>query len=95
MPAPGATPSACGSAASQARQYDVGLRDRRLASVVRRCQDLPGQRLFRYEDAESGAWLAVMSDDVNDYIQAAIGDDYSAKDFRTWNGTLAAFTALA
>ena len=77
------------------RQYDVGLRDRRLASVVRRCQDLPGQRLFRYEDAASGEWQAVLSDDVNDYIQAAIGDEYSAKDFRTWNGTLAAFTALA
>ncbi len=77
------------------RQHDVGLRDRRLAAVVRRCQDLPGQRLFQYEDAETGAWRAVMSDDVNAYIQAAIGDEFSAKDFRTWQGTLAAFEALA
>ena len=77
------------------RQYDVGLKDRRLASVVRRCQDLPGQRLFQFEDAATGTWQAVMSDDVNAYIHAAIGDEYSAKDFRTWHGTLAAFEALA
>ena len=77
------------------RLVDVGLRDRRLASVVRRCQDLPGQRLFQYEDAETGAWQAVMSDDVNDYLQAVIGDAFTAKDFRTWHGTLAAFEALA
>ena len=77
------------------RQVDVGLQDRRLASVVSRCQDLPGQRLFQYEDPETGDWQPVMSDDVNDYIQAAIGDEFSAKDFRTWHGTLAAFEALA
>lgn len=77
------------------RQHDVGLEDRRLAAVVRRCQDLPGQRLFRYEDADTGTWQAVMSDDVNDYIHATIGDEFSAKDFRTWQGTLAAFEALA
>ena len=77
------------------RQVDVDLRDRRLASVVRRCQDLPGQRLFQYEDRETGAWEAVMSDDVNAYIQGVIGDEFTAKDFRTWHGTLAAFEALA
>ena len=77
------------------RQVDVGLQDRRLASVVSRCQDLPGQRLFQYEDPETGDWEPVMSDDVNDYIHAAIGDEFSAKDFRTWHGTLAAFEALA
>ena len=77
------------------RQVDVGLQDRRLASVVRRCQDLPGQRLFQYEDPETGDWQPVLSEDVNDYIQAAIGDEFSAKDFRTWHGTLAAFEALA
>ncbi len=77
------------------RQVDVGLQDRRLASVVRRCQDLPGQRLFQYEDPESGEWQPVLSEDVNDYIHAAIGDEFSAKDFRTWHGTLAAFEALA
>ena len=77
------------------RQHDVGLRDRRLASVVRRCQDLPGQRLFQYEDAATGTWQPVMSDDVNAYIRAAIGDEFSAKDFRTWRGTLAAFETLS
>ena len=77
------------------RLVDVGLQDRRLASVVSRCQELPGQRLFQYEDPETGDWQPVMSDDVNDYIQAAIGDEFSAKDFRTWHGTLAAFEALA
>ena len=77
------------------RQVDVDLQDRRLASVVRRCQDLPGQRLFQYEDPETGDWQPVLSDDVNDYIHAAIGDEFSAKDFRTWHGTLAAFEALS
>ncbi len=77
------------------RQVDVGLHDRRLASVVRRCQDLPGQRLFQYEDPETGAWQPVLSEDVNAYIQEVVGDEFSAKDFRTWQGTLAAFEALA
>lgn len=76
------------------RQHDVRLRDRRLARVVRQCQELPGQRLFQYED-EAGAWQAILSDDVNAYIRAAIGDRFSAKDFRTWHGTLAAYLALA
>jgi DNA topoisomerase I len=76
------------------RLHDVGLRDRRLASVIRRCQELPGQRLFQYE-AEDGTWQAVLSEDVNDYLQEVMGDGFSAKDFRTWQGTLAAFEALA
>ncbi|MEW6225274.1 MAG: DNA topoisomerase IB [Chloroflexota bacterium] len=76
------------------RLHDVRLRDRRLARLVRRCQELPGQRLFRYED-ESGEWQAILSDDVNAYIRAVIGDRFSAKDFRTWHGTLAAYLALA
>ena len=76
------------------RRHDVRLRDRRLARVVRRCQELPGQRLFQYED-EAGSWQAILSDDVNAYIRAAIGDRFSAKDFRTWHGTLAAYLALA
>ena len=77
------------------RRHDVRLTDRRLASVVRQCQDLPGQRLFQYEDPETGTWLPVRSDDVNAYIRAAVGDEFSAKDFRTWHGTLAAFEALS
>ncbi len=75
------------------KQHDVGIRDRRLARVVRDCQDLPGQRLFAYVD-EDGAVQPVDSDDVNDYLRAAMGDDFSAKDFRTWAGTVLAARAL-
>lgn len=68
--------------------------DRRLATVVRRCQELPGQELFQYED-EAGEVTPISSDDVNAYIRAAAGDPaFSAKDFRTWTATLHAFRAL-
>jgi DNA topoisomerase-1 len=73
--------------------HEVGLRDRRLASIVRRCQDLPGQELFAYVD-DDGEVRDVESDDVNDYIREASGGDFSAKDFRTWAGTLLAYRAL-
>jgi DNA topoisomerase-1 len=73
--------------------HEVGLRDRRLASVVRRCQELPGQELFQYLDAD-GETRDVTSDDVNDYIREASGGDFTAKDFRTWAGTLLAYRAL-
>lgn len=73
--------------------HEVGLRDRRLASIVRRCQDLPGQELFQYLDAD-GETRDVTSDDVNDYIREASGGDFTAKDFRTWAGTLLAYRAL-
>ena len=76
------------------RLHRVGLHDRRLARIVRRCQELPGQRLFQYED-EAGDWRVVSSDDVNDYIRTATGGDFTAKDFRTWVGTWVAFTTLA
>ncbi|MDP9483434.1 MAG: DNA topoisomerase IB, partial [Chloroflexota bacterium] len=56
-------------------------------------QDLPGQRLFTYE-TEDGSWQPVTSDDVNQYLRAASGRDISAKDFRTWSGTLLAYRAL-
>jgi DNA topoisomerase-1 len=68
--------------------------DRRLARILRACQDLPGQRLFQYLDDE-GQRHAVESADVNDYLRDAMGEDFSAKDFRTWAGTLAAVRALA
>ncbi len=74
------------------QQHEVGLRDRRLASVVRRCRDLPGQELFQYVDAE-GKPQDVASDDVNTYL-AAIAPDVTAKDFRTWAGTVLAYRAL-
>jgi DNA topoisomerase-1 len=68
--------------------------DRRLATVVRRCQELPGQELFQYED-EDGERRAIESEDVNAYIREAAGDDtFSAKDFRTWTATVHAFRGL-
>jgi DNA topoisomerase-1 len=75
------------------QQHEVGLRDRRLASVVRRCQELPGQELFQYVD-EDGNVRDIASDDVNDYLREISGGDFSAKDFRTWAGTVFAFRAL-
>lgn len=73
--------------------HEVGLRDRRLARIVRRCQDLPGQELFQYTD-EAGDVRDVSSDDVNAYIRDAADGPFTAKDFRTWAGTLLAYRAL-
>jgi DNA topoisomerase-1 len=75
-------------------RHDVDLHDPRTARMIRRLQDLPGQRLLRYVD-DDGAVHDVRSDDVNDYIRTASGGDYTAKDFRTWMGTLIAAVALA
>ena len=75
------------------RQHEVGIRDRRLAAVVRRCQDLPGQELFQYVD-DDGESHDVASDDVNDYLREISGIDFTAKDFRTWAGTVLAYRAL-
>jgi DNA topoisomerase I len=69
--------------------HKTGFRDRRLARVIRACEDLPGQRLFQYVDRE-GERHQVGSADVNAYIREAIGEEFSAKDFRTWAGALAA-----
>lgn len=74
------------------RVHEVGLRDRRLAGVVRRCQELPGQELFQYVDDE-GEVRDVGSDDVNAYLREAAGP-FTAKDFRTWAGTVLAYRAL-
>lgn len=76
------------------KMHATGFRDRRLARVVKACQDLPGQRLFQYLD-DDGQRHAVESADVNAYLREALGDDFSAKDFRTWAGTVAAARALA
>jgi DNA topoisomerase I len=73
--------------------HSTGFRDRRLARIVKSCQDLPGQRLFQYLD-EEGRRHAVESSDVNAYIREAMGEDFSAKDFRTFAGTVAAARAL-
>jgi DNA topoisomerase-1 len=72
--------------------HEVGLRDRRLAAVIRRLQELPGQELFQY--AEDGSVRDVSSDDVNDYLREISGGDFTAKDFRTWAGTVLAYQSL-
>ena len=74
------------------RLHEVGLRDRRLAAIVRRCQDLPGQELFQYV-GEDGEPVDIASDDVNDYLRS-IAPEVTAKDFRTWAGTVLAYRAL-
>ena len=71
----------------------VRLRDRRLANMVKRCHDLPGKRLFQYE-GDDGEPHPIGSSDVNDYLKAITGEDFTAKDFRTWAGTVAAAVAL-
>jgi DNA topoisomerase-1 len=73
--------------------HQTGFQDRRLARVVKACQDVPGQRLFQYLD-EDGARHAVESADVNAYLREAMGEDFSAKDFRTWAGTVGAARTL-
>ncbi|HUG30257.1 MAG TPA: DNA topoisomerase IB [Candidatus Limnocylindria bacterium] len=76
------------------RTEEATLVDRRLAAVVRRCRDLPGQRLFQYVD-EDGEERGISSEDVNAYLREAAGDeDVSAKDFRTWTATVLAHRAL-
>ncbi|WP_332677825.1 DNA topoisomerase IB [Brevundimonas sp.] len=74
-------------------EHEVKVRDRRLATVVRSLRELPGQQLFKYRDAE-GRLSVLTSDDVNAYIREAMGDQFSAKDFRTWAGTVSAARAL-
>lgn len=68
------------------------LEDPRLARTVRRCQDLPGQCLFQY--VEDGRRRRVTSDDVNAYLRSIMGDDYTAKDFRTWAASVVVADAL-
>jgi DNA topoisomerase I len=75
------------------RSWRLTLKNRRVAKIVRACQELPGQQLFQYADA-NGEIHNVTSTDVNDYLRAASGLDISAKDFRTWGGTVEAALAL-
>jgi DNA topoisomerase-1 len=74
-------------------EHKVSVRDRRLAAVVRSLRELRGQQLFKYR-ADDGSLCAITSDDVNAYIREAMGEDFSAKDFRTWAGTVSAARAL-
>jgi len=66
--------------------HEAAVDDARVAKVVRRCQQLPGQDLFQYQD-EDGTPHGLSSTDVNDYLREAAGDNFTAKDFRTWHGT--------
>jgi DNA topoisomerase I len=75
------------------KEHTVAITDRRVARVVSRLQDLPGQQLFQWQD-DDGELHGVESDDVNAYIRDAAGDDFTAKDFRTWGGTVLAAWAL-
>jgi DNA topoisomerase-1 len=70
-------------------EHEVDLRDRRLAAIVRRCQELPGQDLFQYRNGD-GTSQRVTSDDVNAYLHEAMDEAFTAKDFRTWAGTVLA-----
>jgi DNA topoisomerase-1 len=73
--------------------HTVRLRDRRLATIVKRCQELPGYELFQYIDA-AGERQTIDSADVNDYLRQRTGQDFTAKDVRTWAGTVLAACAL-
>ena len=75
------------------KRHSVDVDDWRLARIVKACQDLPGQELFEYID-EDGTRHDVGSGDVNAYLKAVTGQDFTAKDFRTWAGTVLACTAL-
>jgi len=75
------------------QDHSVEIHDRRLARIVRQIRDLPGQKLFQYLD-EDGERQSVSSEDVNDYLRATTGEEFSAKDFRTWGGTVLALSAL-
>ncbi len=75
------------------KKHEIDLRDAKLAAIVKRCQELPGQEIFTYLDAEGKA-RDVTSDDVNSYLREISGEEFSAKDFRTWAGTVLAAIAL-
>lgn len=74
-------------------EVEVGITNRRVARVVKRCEELPGQMLFQYVDP-AGDRRTVTSDDVNQYLRETSGQDYTAKDFRTWGATVLAASAL-
>src|SRR5690242_13864685 len=73
--------------------HRIDVSDRRLARIVKACRDLPGQDLFQYID-DRGRRQDVTSGDVNAYLKEITGRDFTAKDFRTWSGTVLAATAL-
>jgi DNA topoisomerase-1 len=76
------------------QEHVVEMTDRRLANIVKQCRELPGYNLFEYRDGE-GNVCRVCSDDVNRYIHQVAGKEFSAKDFRTWAGTVLAVRELS
>lgn len=75
-------------------EHDIAVTDRRLARIVRRCQELPGQDLFQYVD-DAGEVRTIGSTDVNEYLREICGSDFTAKDFRTWHASVQALEQLA
>ena len=75
------------------KEHEVDVTDRRLAKIIRQLQDLPGQEVFQYVNGD-GEVRTVSSQDVNDYLRELTGEDFTAKDFRTWAGTVLAAMAL-
>src|ERR1043166_9404457 len=75
------------------REHEIEIKNERLARIVKTCQDLPGQELFQYVDSE-GQLQRIDSEDVNQYLREISGADFTAKDFRTWSGTVLAAMAL-
>jgi DNA topoisomerase-1 len=73
--------------------HEIDVNDRRLANIIRKLQDLPGQDIFQYKD-EAGEVRNVTSQDVNEYLREITGEEFTAKDFRTWAGTVLAAMAL-
>jgi DNA topoisomerase I len=74
-------------------RHTLDLHDRRLARIIQRCQDIPGYELFQYLDSE-GEPQSIDSADVNEYLQEISHEDFTAKDFRTWAGTVLACMTL-
>ncbi|HUH91763.1 MAG TPA: DNA topoisomerase IB [Casimicrobiaceae bacterium] len=72
---------------------EIAVGDKRIARLVRHCQELPGQRLFQYVD-DAGETRPIDSDQVNAYLKECMGDDFTAKDFRTWSATLRALQLM-
>ena len=74
-------------------KHDISLKNKKLAAIVQKCRDIPGKELFQYYNAD-GSRHSIDSGMVNDYIKNISGKDFSAKDFRTWSGTVNAFLAF-
>jgi len=75
------------------KEHVIDVSDRQLAKIVKRCQDLPGHELFQYID-DNGELRTIESNDVNEYLREISGQDFTAKDFRTWGGTVIATDSL-